>query len=571
MSRRLAPVLLCVLACQSGSQVEETGSTGGTGSEATTAVNTGETGETSVTGVTSVASVASTPTTGAGCPAPLADCDGACVDLEHDPGHCGDCGVVCGDGLTCVEGVCGVVCGVGGTVCGEQCVDPNSDPAHCGGCDHACADGVACVVGACVPECGADETVCGEECVALARDEANCGGCDLACAADQPCVFGRCVDTAVHHLLIGGQSLSVGYGSQVVSVEQPFENVMFNTGVRAGADGLTGFIPLVETADGGLGETIASGLANHVAGQARMLGGQHTILASAHGVSGQPYSVLKKGTASFAAGMAQVAAGTTIAATQGETHALRAVAIIHGESDHVANNLGYANDLLAWQADYETDATAITGQVHPVVMFLCQMSSFTAYNAATSPIPRAQLEAARARPDRIFVVGPKYFLPYVDGVHLSGDGERWLGEFYAKAYRRVLLDGMRWRPLAPAIITREGAVITIGFEVPAPPLVFDELAVSNPGNFGFEFSDSSGAPPAITEVMLLDATTVRVTLASPPAAANRRIRYAYTGVPGQPGGPMTGARGNLRDSDPTPSLHGYPLANWAVHFDEPVP
>jgi len=28
---------------------------------------------------------------------------------------------------------------------------------------------------------------------------------------------------------------------------------------------------------------------------------------------------------------------------------------------------------------------------------------------------------------------------------------------------------------------------------------------------------------------------------------------------------------NLRDSDATPSRHGYPLFNWAVHFDEPVP
>jgi hypothetical protein len=281
--------------------------------------------------------------------------------------------------------------------------------------------------------------------------------------------------------------------------------------------------------------------------------------------------VLKKGTASFATGMAQVTAGSTIAAAQGETHALRAVAIIHGESDHVANNLAYADDLLAWQSDYEADAMAITGQVHPVVMFLCQVSSHTAYDSATSPIPRAQLQAARARPDRIYVVGPKYFLPYVDGVHLSGAGERWLGEFYAKAYRRVLIDGLPWRPLGPGSVTRDGAVITIEFEVPAPPLVLDEVAVSNPGNFGFEFSDSSGAPPAITEVVLVGPTSVRVTLASPPVDGNRRIRYAYTGVPGQPGGPMTGPRGNLRDSDATPSRHGYPLYNWAVHFDEPVP
>ena len=53
--------------------------------------------------------------------------------------------------------------------------------------------------------------------------------------------------------------------------------------------------------------------------------------------------------------------------------------------------------------------------------------------------------------------------------------------------------------------------------------------------------------------------------------ACNRIRYAHTGGVGQPAGPTTGARGNLRDSDATPSRHGYPLFNWAVHFDEPVP
>jgi hypothetical protein len=31
-----------------------------------------------------------------------------------------------------------------------------------------------------------------------------------------------------------------------------------------------------------------------------------------------------------------------------------------------------------------------------------------------------------------------------------------------------------------------------------------------------------------------------------------------------------GPRGNLRDSDTSPSQYGYELFNWAVHFDVPV-
>ena len=45
------------------------------------------------------------------------------------------------------------------------------------------------------------------------------------------------------------------------------------------------------------------------------------------------------------------------------------------------------------------------------------------------------------------------------------------------------------------------------------------------------------------------------------------VRYAYTGAPGAVAGATTGPRGNLRDSDATPSLYGYALYNWAIHFE----
>lgn len=556
------------MGCSGGGAAESGGATTSTGPGVTATTGTGvvATGEAPTTGMGATSSGA----TGDDCPAPLERCEGVCVDLRHDPRHCGGCGLGCVKEHVCVEGECGVVCGLTATVCGPVCAVLSSDPQHCGACDHACAPGVACVGGSCVPDCAEGELVCGESCVDPGNDEANCGGCASACPEGQPCVYGACVAADLHHLLISGQSLSCGATSPVVSVAQIYGNLSFNTGVRAGGVGLTGFIPLVETWDGSQGETIASGLANMIAEQATQLGEAHVMLASAHGVGGQPYAALKKGTVPYANGLAQVSAAATIAAMNGQSHAVRGLAIVHGESDHLANNLAYADDLLAWQSDYEADVAAITGASGPLPLFLCQMSSFTKFGSASSRIPAAQLAAARARPDRVFVVGPKYFLPYTDGVHLTGDGERWLGEYYAKAYRKVLIDGERWSPVQPREVTRDGAVITIRFEVPAPPLVLDELLVSNPGNFGFEFSDASGAPPAVTEVALVDAVTVRVTLASAPVAGNRRIRYAHTGVAGQPAGPLTGARGNLRDSDGAASLNGYLLYNWAVHFDEPV-
>ena len=40
------------------------------------------------------------------CPEGLTDCNQDCVDLNTDPNNCGECGNVCPDGYTCVDGVC---------------------------------------------------------------------------------------------------------------------------------------------------------------------------------------------------------------------------------------------------------------------------------------------------------------------------------------------------------------------------------------------------------------------------------------------------------------------------------
>ena len=39
------------------------------------------------------------------------------------------------------------------------------------------------------------------------------------------------------------------------------------------------------------------------------------------------------------------------------------------------------------------------------------------------------------------------------------------GEDYAKAYRRVVLEGKTWEPLRPKSITRTGAVVTVEMHV----------------------------------------------------------------------------------------------------------
>jgi hypothetical protein len=107
--------------------------------------------------------------------------------------------------------------------------------------------------------------------------------------------------------------------------------------------------------------------------------------------------------------------------------------------------------------------------------------------------------------------------------------------------------------------------------VPAPPLVIDTTLVTDPGKNGFEWKDDGPATPTIASVAVTGPDTVVITLSAVPVGANHRLRYAFTGVSGALGGPTSGPRGNLRDSDATPSAEGYKLYNWCVHFDAPAP
>jgi hypothetical protein len=401
---------------------------------------------------------------------------------------------------------------------------------------------------------------------------------DAADAADASLLSPSFVHRDINHVLATGQSLSVGsQGVPVLTATQPYANTMFVGGVMSATPtALASFSPLIE----GTVETMSSSFASLVTKEARevVLLGQpagktsHDLLVSGHGIGGTPYVGLKKGTAAYARGIAQAQAGHDLAVAANKTHVVRAVTNVHGESDHNANNVAYEANLLEWQSSYETDVKAITGQAEPIPMLHTQFSSWTRLTGlpATSAIPSAQLAAHVNAPGKIVLVGAKYHLPYVaDGVHLTNEGYRHMGEDYAKVYRRVILEGKAWEPLRPKTITRVGAIVTVKMHVPAPPLVLDTTLVTNPGNFGFEWTDD-GPTPTIVSVTVSAPDTVVITLSAVPGA-NARLRYAFTGTSGARGGPTTGPRGNLRDSDTTPSRDGYDLYNWCIHFDVPAP
>ena len=385
----------------------------------------------------------------------------------------------------------------------------------------------------------------------------------------------------INQVLATGQSLATGVGgTTVLSVTQPFTNLMFDTGICTGVG--TGFVPLVNTQRETMYPSFAN-LVTQLASTEVFIGlpapiHSHDILVTCHAVGGLNYRKLKKGSNAYQTGMNQVTQARNLALGLGLTHTVRAVTNIHGETDHQTGNTHYQMNLVQWQEDYETDVRAITGQETPVPMLHSQMSSWTWYGQATSLIPIDQLNASKQVPDKLLLVGPKYFLPYADGVHLTSEGYQQLGEYYAKVYDWAVLRQRRWKPLWPVSAQASGSKIIVTFEVPDPPLVLDTTLVSDPGNYGFEYFEpspsrpvTSTAPiPTLLGVAITGPVTVELTLSGPPAGNKPVVRYAYSGRPAAPAGPMTGPRGNLRDSDPTPSRHGYPLYNWAVHFEIPV-
>jgi hypothetical protein len=394
----------------------------------------------------------------------------------------------------------------------------------------------------------------------------------------------------LNQVMLAGQSLAVGSGSATpVSTSQPYSNVMFNGGVIAvGGGDMASLTALVEgdldRANGvSLVETPASGFANSTTANAITRGLTHDMLLSSHGIGGAAYNSIKKDSAEWPNALLQARRGHELAIAARKGSRVRAIAVIHGETDDLNRSATYQADVTQWQADYQADIAITRGESPaPVLpMLISQIASFAALGNTTSVVNQAMWNASKAASDRLFLVGPRYMIPHEpDGVHLLAAKYRWLGETYSKVYRKVVLDGVNWKPLQPLTAVRVGNVITVTFDVPVAPLVFDTVRVTEPrldasapaivGPYGFEFDDASGSPPTISSVSLAGPTSATVTLSGTPSGPTPTLRYAHTGRLNAYGGPTTGPRGCLRDSDTTASLWGNELFNWCVHFTMPV-
>lgn len=365
-------------------------------------------------------------------------------------------------------------------------------------------------------------------------------------------------------LSLSGQSNSspASGGSPALSTTQPYDNLR-----RSG----TSVIPLVETTL----ESLASGCANWLTFTEA---GRGTIF-DGWGVGSTAYSGLARGTGPYNNGITGVTQARTgvLAARPSEAFLQGALLWVHGETDEV-NNVSaatYRGFMEALQANWQADVRAAVGGTNVIPLIMTQHACHSRLvRAHGARVPAGQEDAARANPDTILLSHPTYPIAFnATDIHHTNVGHRQNGELLARVVWQALIRGRRWTPLRPSTIVATNNTLVLTFEGgDGSALVFDTTNMREKPNMGFEYSDGQADIPAITNVAITGARQVTITL-SRNAAADGRVRYAYTCVASTDAGPTSlgGLGGNLRDQDPTPSrVGGNPLWNWCVTFDRPV-
>ena len=287
--------------------------------------------------------------------------------------------------------------------------------------------------------------------------------------------------------------------------------------------------------------------------QARGGEGDYITAHSVVGWSGHPIGDIDKqgGDRSFIAALAEVTVFKALAEAEGKTYGVGGIILTHGEAD--ATNPTYGASVYQMWQDYNTDIKAITGQTRDVVLLASQQSA-----SVSGRIANADLEGRRRPPGPARVHRPKYqYRPY--GLHFPGGGYERLGEKYAEVFDLIVNQGVDWKPVGPNNITRAGAVVTITFDVPNPPLQWDENLVMPhqaahtawANGRGFEVKDSSNNEIAIASVGIVGDDTVVLTLAADPGSTSLTLGYAITqdSPDAYQGGADGGPHGQLRDSD----------------------
>lgn len=371
----------------------------------------------------------------------------------------------------------------------------------------------------------------------------------------------------INQIVFYGQSLSRGGANEPgwISTTQPYFNITFEgTSIPTG---FGSFNPLVE----GYNETPCSGCANGSVYLAYTENGinpaDNVILASAAGVGGAHLRQLIKGTTAYTNMLQHVAAGHSLALAQGKTHGVTGIGWAQGEENlRLLLDLDIYSEMLPQTfRDMKADFRAITNQLGEIRVISYQLSTRIGLSEV---VCKTQFDLAKRR--EIAISTPTYLFDYDDrdSVHFHPPSYKWMGAYYARAHKQWVVDGRFPDWLEPMGATILGKTITVSFDVPTAPLVFDTTLLAPTQDQGFAISDGTNLL-AIQSITAND-STVTIELVDNPSTINGlSVRYGldYLGI----GKPIAdGKSGNLRDSTPDTVLVQNivkPLYHICPHFE----
>lgn len=401
----------------------------------------------------------------------------------------------------------------------------------------------------------------------------------------------------IYHIIMYGQSLMLGTNSfPLITTEQKYNTIMFSGGVRSGYDQpfdtyYNGFSPLVEKVSispaGGakLSETPASGFSEtfidllikenkfvYDKAKKRFKNRNLRLLISSPAQGSTSVLDLTNSDLYWTRFKKDVTEGKRLADSVGKIYNVPCILWNQGERD-VDNKTPaelYQQQLKDLQKKADVFIKSVTGQTNDVKLILYQTVSHNVRKTKTYiDIANAQYHVAKTDPD-ITMSNTTYQLQFLkDNVHFTNIGSKLNGANHAIAAKRLIVDKLNWRPINVERIDYSGGKITLHLHVPVPPLVFDEVAVTNPGNYGFSVFDKENKPVTINSVAIVNGTTIKINI-------NGNVKpgwYIWYGNNGIKTGSIDGARGNLRDSQGEKIktvINGetYRNDNWSPIFKE---
>ncbi len=397
--------------------------------------------------------------------------------------------------------------------------------------------------------------------------------------------------TAVMHVINYGQSLSRGQEAiPAISTVQPYSNLMIASGtkVRYGESGYNAgsFVPLVEATSGAEGETPVTAMCNGIVRRAVDGGESATdwvFLGSSPGRGGRAIEELMPGYSAgwFEKMISLVKDCKARADAIGKTYSVWAYSWEQGETNYVQDTTWtrspyqYLQYQLSLFDELTRQVQVISGQKFRPYLFSYQVAAHRKYDRDIMGVALAQWRASRERDDVVLSVPAYIFTTQTsDNLHLTNESSWLMGEYHSRAmYETMIRRNGKWRPLEPVSIDWDGLIIDIKLHVPSGSLVLDTALAAAAPNFGFDIREAgSVVADLITTVTVTSKDTVRLAL-SRPASTDAVLSYAR-GRNGDPlaSGPVSGARGNLRDThglfDTATSPQGttYALHNPCVMF-----